>query len=217
MKQFKAILFDCDGVLVDSEPVSMRALDVFLARYGKTCAADWGHRMVGRRAYDNAKMLVESFDLPLSIEQTIAEHRQLIFELVEHEAEAMPYADQTIRWLNQQQFPIAVATSSPRPYLSMVLRKFGWEACFDATVTGEEVANGKPAPDIFMRAAELLRVSAQASLVLEDAPQGVQAGLAAGATVYAVPNSVTKYLEFPAAARQYASLAEVLAELQAYA
>ncbi|WP_110520332.1 HAD family hydrolase [Herpetosiphon llansteffanensis] len=213
MNQFKAILFDCDGVLVDSEPVSMRALDVFLARYGKACAPDWGHRMVGRRAYDNAQMMVDSFDLPLSVEQTIAEHRQLIFELVEREAEAMPYADQLIRWLNQQHIPIAVATSSPRPYLTMVLQKFGWNDCFGATVTGEEVANGKPAPDIFLRAAELLGVTAQASLVLEDAPHGVQAGLAAEATVYAVPNSVTKYLEFPPVAK-YASLAEVLAELQ---
>lgn len=214
MKQFDAILFDCDGVLVDSEPVSMRALDVFLARYGKQAEPDWGHRMVGRRAYDNAQMMIESFDLPLSIEQTITEHRQLIFELVEREAEAMPYADQLIRWLNQQHIPIAVATSSPRPYLTMVLQKFGWHDCFGATVTGEEVANGKPAPDIFLRAAELLGVAAKASLVLEDAPHGVQAGLAAEATVYAVPNSVTKYLEFPPVAK-YASLAEVLAELQA--
>ena len=208
-----AVLFDCDGVLVDSETVSLRALDRYLARYGKVAPPNFAYQLVGKRAVDNGKLIIETFDLPVTLEQHIKEFRQLIEIMVEAEAEAMPHTDHVLRTLHERGIPLAVATSSPRPYLSMILRKFGWEQLFQASVTGEEVQHGKPAPDIFLRAAELLNVPIEECWVIEDAPHGVAAGVASGARVFAVPNSVTRHLAFPAQIEQWTSLAELLAVL----
>lgn len=213
MRQFDAVLFDLDGTLIDSEPIGVRALDMFLARYGYTAPPGFIQRLVGRRAYDNALVMIEEFDLPLTVEALINEERQLVADLVERNVERLPGATQLLHTLRERNIPIAVATSSLRSYLTMVLRKFGWSELFDATVTGEEVAHGKPAPDIFLRAAELLRVPPTRCLVLEDAPHGVAAGVAAGATVIAIPNSVTRGLEFPPQVQQMTSLNDVLAWL----
>lgn len=208
-----AVLFDCDGVLVDSETVSLRALDRYLARYGKVAPPNFADQLVGKRAVDNGRLIIETFDLPVTLEQHIKEFRQLIEIMVEAEAEAMPHADHVLRMLHERGIPLAVATSSPRPYLSMILRKFGWEQLFQASVTGEEVQHGKPAPDIFLRAAELLGVPIQECWVIEDAPHGVAAGVASGAQVFAVPNSVTRHLAFPSQIEQWTSLAELLTVL----
>ncbi len=214
-KRFDAVLFDLDGTLIDSEPIGMRALDIFLTRYGHTPPPGFLHRLVGRRAHDNALLLLEEFGLPLSVEALIAEQRALINAMVEREVALLPGAAALLRTLRERAVPMAVATSSMRSYLTMVCAKFGWGELFDATVTGEEVPNGKPAPDIFLRAAALLGVAAERCLVLEDAPHGVAAGLAAGATVIAIPNTVTQSLEFPAGVQLAPSLAAVLEWLDA--
>jgi HAD superfamily hydrolase (TIGR01509 family) len=207
---FDAVLFDLDGTLIDSEPLGMRGLGMVLARYGHTMPADFGQRVIGRRAYDNATMMIEHFALPHTVEELIAEKRTLINTLIENEVEAMPGAGAILRELRGRGVRTAVATSSSRPYLRMILAKFGWTELFDATVTGEEVAHGKPAPDIFLRAAELLDVPPARCLVVEDAPHGVAAGIASGATTLAIPNSVTAPLQFPAGARRITALATIL-------
>lgn len=207
INDFDAILFDLDGTLIDSEPIGQRALDIFLARYGITPPPGFIHRLVGRRAHDNATLMLSEFALPLSVEEIILEQRHLTNTMVEQEVETLPGAETLLQTLRERGIRMAVATSSQRPYLAMVLAKFGWTDVFAATVAGEEVTHGKPAPDIFLRAAELLDVSPSRCLVVEDAPHGVAAGLAAGATVVAIPNTVTASLEFPAGAQTFGSLA----------
>ncbi len=209
INRFDAIVFDLDGTLIDSEPIGQRALDIFLARYGITPPPGFIHRLVGRRAHDNAMLMLAEFALPLSVEEIILEQRHLTNTLVEQEVVTLPGAESLLRALRERGIRMAVATSSQRPYLAMILAKFGWLDVFDATVTGEEVTHGKPAPDIFLRAAELLGVSPTRCVVVEDAPHGVAAGLAAGATVIAIPNTVTASLEFPAGAHTFGSLVQL--------
>lgn len=207
---FDAVLFDLDGTLIDSEPLGMRGLGMILSRYGHAMPADFGQHVIGRRSHDSATLLIEHFALPHTVEELVAEKRVLINDLIEREVEALPGAEAILRELRERGVPAAVATSSSRPYLNMILAKFGWAEFFAASVTGEEVAHGKPAPDIFLRAAELLDVPPARCLVIEDAPHGVAAGLAAGATVLAIPNSVTGTLQFPDGARHIQALATIL-------
>jgi len=207
---FDAVLFDLDGTLIDSEPLAMRGLGMFLDRYGHTMPADFGQRVIGRRAYDNATLMIEHFALSHTVEELIEEKRALLHTLIENEVEAMPGAEAILRELRRRGVRTAVATSASRPYLGMILAKFGWEELFDASVTGEEVAHGKPAPDIFLRAAELLDVPPARCLVVEDAPHGVAAGMASGATTLAIPNSITAPLQFPDGARRIATLGAIL-------
>lgn len=214
MKPIQAILFDLDGVLIDSEPIGMRGLDIYLGRYGHQVPPGFASQLIGRRSQDNARLLIDHFGLPLDAETVIAEHREVVFAMVVSEVEPMPGVRELLAVARELGLRTAVATSSPRPYLHMILDKFGWQRDFDATVTGEEVAHGKPAPDIFLRAAELVGAPPAACLVVEDAPHGVAAGLAAGATVLAVPNSVTRELLFPAEARKVESLHAVAAWLK---
>lgn len=206
MKPIEAILFDLDGVLIDSEPIGMRGLEIYLGRYGHQVPPGFAQQLVGRRAHDNARLLIDHFGLPLDVDTVIAEQRELVFAMIAGEVGLMPGVQELLGLARDLGLRTAVATSSPRPYLQMIIEKFGWQRAFDATVTGEEVTYGKPAPDIFLRAAELVGAPPAACLVVEDAPHGVAAGLAAGAIVLAVPNSVTSDLIFPAEARKVASL-----------
>ena len=207
---FDAVLFDLDGTLIDSEPLAVVGLGQFLASYGHTVPADFFQHLLGRRSHDSALVMLEHFALPHTVEELIAERRTLMHDLIEREVEAMPGADSILRELRGRGVRTAVATSSSRPYLRMILAKFGWAELIDASVTGEEVAHGKPAPDIFLRAAELLDVPPARCLVVEDAPHGVAAGMASGATTLAIPNSITAPLQFPDGARRIATLGAIL-------
>ncbi len=208
-----ALLCDLDGLLIDSEPLAMLALEQLLQHHGHASDPLIAQQLIGRRAHDNAELLIAHYGLPYTVLDLIAEQRHRANTLIEQQVEPMPGAAALLQGAQALGLQLAVATSSSRPYLQMVLRKFGWQHHFAATVTGEEVAHGKPAPDIFLQAATLLEQEPARCLVLEDSPPGVAAGLAAGAQVIAVPNPLTAPLEFPPAPRME-SLHAVLDYLQ---
>ena len=185
------VIFDMDGVLLDTERLYTAVTQRICDRFGKTF--DWtvkGH-MIGRPALDSARYLVRTLALPITPEDYLAE-REAMFQTLMPTAAAMPGARALTDALRARGVPRAVATSSTRPLFALkTTRHRDWFAEFSAIVLGDDprVARGKPAPDIFLRAAELLDVAPQGCCVVEDSKPGVAASLAAGMQVIAITNT----------------------------
>ena len=185
-----ALIYDLDGVLLDTEPFYTQVTQEIVARYGKTF--DWSikSRMIGRPSIESARYLIESLELPITPEDYLRERAGRL-EALFRETPAVRGAERFTRAVAERGIPQAVATSSEKRLFDLkVLRHRQWFALFAAVVTGDDprVAAGKPAPDIFLRAAEDIGVAPAQCLVIEDAPAGVLAARSAGMRVVALPD-----------------------------
>jgi pseudouridine-5'-monophosphatase len=184
------VIFDNDGLLLDTEPFYTKAHQIIAARYGKLF--DWSvkSKMIGLRAEDSAKVLLNALQLPFSVEEYL-ETRSHILEKLFPQAEPLPGAVHLTRHLHQNAIPQAVATSSDRCNFDLkITRHREWFSIFGCVITGDdpEIKRGKPAPDIFLLAAKRLHASPSHCLVLEDSPAGIKSARAAGMHVVAVPD-----------------------------
>jgi pseudouridine-5'-monophosphatase len=190
IQRIEYVIFDNDGLLLDTEPFYTRAHEVLAARFGKVF--DWTvkSRMIGLRAEDSARVVIEGLGLPLSVPEYLEARRGMLDELFP-ETEPMPGAVRLSRHLYRHGIPMAVATSSDRRHFELkITRHREWFRIFSSVVTGDDpaVGRGKPAPDIFLLAARTIGADPRRCLVFEDSPAGVEAALAAGMCVVAVPD-----------------------------
>jgi pseudouridine 5'-phosphatase len=186
------VIYDVDGLLLDTERFYTEAYQIIAARYGKVF--DWSIKThsVGRRAEDSARIIIEKLGLPLTVPEWL-ETRKVILEELFPKAEPMPGAVRLTKHLLKNGIPQAIATSSDRHYFNLkTSRHREWFSTFEVLVSGDnpEVKHGKPAPDIFQVAARHMGGQPERCLVFEDAPAGVEAARAAGMFVIAVPDPV---------------------------
>lgn len=183
------VIYDMDGLLLDTERFYTEVTQQIVGRYGKTF--DWSVKsnMVGRPAIESARYLVATLELPISAEDYLRE-REGMLEALMPSAQPMPGALELTRALAARGVPQAVATSTGRRLFELKTQRHrAWFAVFAAVVLGDDprIARGKPAPDIFLLAARELAADPASCVVLEDAPSGVAAARAAGMRVIAVP------------------------------
>ena len=184
------ILYDLDGLLLDTEPFYTQATQAIVGQYGHTF--DWSikSRMIGKKAIESARILVDTLKLPISPDDYLRERAGMLAELFPR-SQPMPGAQRLTHHLAGHGVPQGVATSSnQREFQLKISRHATWFAMFQCIVLGDDpdVRHGKPAPDIFLIAAARLKAEPERCLVFEDAPAGVEAGRAAGMSVVAVPN-----------------------------
>lgn len=190
MRSITNIIFDMDGLLLDTEPFYTEAHQIVAARYGKVF--DWSvkSKMIGLPAQTSAQTMIGALQLPLTVPEYL-EMREPILERLFPKAEPMPGAIRLTRHFHAIAFPQAVATSSTTHHFRLKSsRHTEWFRIFDCIVTGDdpEIRKGKPNPDIFLVTAGRLNASPERCLVFEDSPAGIEAALAAGMYAIAVPD-----------------------------
>jgi beta-phosphoglucomutase-like phosphatase (HAD superfamily) len=166
-----AVIFDCDGTLVDSEPLARHAWERVLEPYGYALTDADAEATVGLPFPRTHAYYAERVELPGADEMWVA-YAGRLFALIDEELVVFEDAVDAARELRARAIPVGVASSSPRERLQRTLTRAGLLDAFDVTVAGDEVTNGKPAPD--------------ACVAVEDSAPGVQAALAAGMHTIAV-------------------------------
>jgi pseudouridine 5'-phosphatase len=184
------IIYDNDGLLLDTEPFYTKAHQIIAARYGKVF--DWSvkRKMIGLRAEDSAQVLIHSLQLPLSVPEYLEARKHMLAELFP-QAEPLPGAVKLTMHLHSKGISQAVATSSDRHNFDLkIIKHQEWFRIFECLVMGDdpEIKHGKPSPDIFLLAAKRMNADPAHCLVFEDSPAGVEAARAAGMYVVAVPD-----------------------------
>jgi HAD superfamily hydrolase (TIGR01509 family) len=209
-----AIIFDMDGLLIDSEGLSVEAWRATLASYGVTMTKADIDEMLGLRIDEDAALLIQRYALPTTIDDLACAKTEHMVALVRTHLKPMPGAVELLAWLDAHHIPRALATSGLSEYARECLVAVGLDDAFATRVTGDAVKRGKPAPDIFLLAAAQLNISPPRCLVLEDAPNGVAAAVAAQMPVIAIPNDHTLQLRFPPVTARAQSLFDVLTWLE---
>ncbi len=184
-----AVIFDMDGLLVDSEPLYLRAWQEAAAGLGFDLTVELYGSFLGRPEAECEADLMAVFGPAFPLGEFRERWKERWVQLVEAgELLPKPGAAALLRALERSNVPVALATSSTSDYASLSLERTGLSGFFRHVVTAGDVERGKPAPDLFLLAASRLGVPARECLVLEDAPSGARAGLAAGMSVIVVPD-----------------------------
>ncbi len=202
-----AILFDLDGVLIDSERLQHKAYGQVLARFGARITFDeFGMQWTG--AGRGAEYAVERYQLPISAAELRAVKSAVYHQIVATELQPMPGAVAALERLAPH-FPLAVATNSTRADVDFVMQRLHLADYFQAIVTRENYRHAKPAPDAFEAAAASLGFAPADCVVIEDAYKGIVAARRAGCRVVAVPNDYTRRNDFSASHMRLNSLDEL--------
>ena len=189
-----AVLFDLDGTLIDSEPNYYLADKKLLERYGIPFSLEDKKKYIGGGNLDQMIDLKRRFSLPESPEELAAIKNDIYLDIAEHNTEVYPEMKLFLDRLRAMSMPTAVASGSSPLILSRLLASLKLDALFDAVVSAENVARGKPAPDIFIEAAKRLGVNPGNCLVMEDSQYGVESAKSAGMICAAIPYLTEKPL-----------------------
>ena len=209
----KAVIFDLDGTLIDSESVAMVAWKATVAHFG--AAFDERHQslIIGIRLEEALESVIDFFSLPISAETLFDKLAQEWRKATEGGLPVMPGVYELIDAIEARGIPWGVATNSERDYAHYHLDAVQLLQRVKAVVGSDDVAKGKPAPDVFLECARLLEVDPINCLAVEDTAVGHFAAAAAGMTVIVIPNDWSDQTEFSEADRIYNSLSELTEEL----
>jgi len=180
-----AVLFDLDGTLADTEPLSQAAWAAVIARHGHAPTPDELASLPGKSFTQAYETFVDRVALPEE-DAIFDEHSAHLFPAIDAELEVFADAIDVVHALAARGVPLALVSASRRPRVERTLRAAGVAGSFDVLVCGGEVPRPKPAPDAYLAAARELGVDPSCCVVVEDTASGVQAGLAAGARVIAL-------------------------------
>jgi beta-phosphoglucomutase family hydrolase len=190
----KAVIFDMDGTLIESTNADFLAWQKVFADYNKVLTFQDYTPMLGKRSFAVVKDLLHIKD---EKEQAVAlSNKSLYFRKVidEQGLETVPYAVDFLKQIKKLGIPMALATSSRREKTKMVLAKVELLSYFDVMVTAEDVINGKPFPDVFLKAASMLKTPVENCVVFEDALSGIRAAKSASIKCVAISSNHASHL-----------------------
>ncbi|MCB9227577.1 MAG: hexitol phosphatase HxpB [Chitinophagales bacterium] len=189
MTKIKGVIFDMDGLLIDSEPLWRKAICSIYNDLGYSMTEQMAASTMGMRSDEVAKYWLSYFDdTKNSYKDVELNTLSLVQELIEKEGVMMPYVQETLDFFKHEQIPIAIASSSPLGIIQSVVDKLGIKRYFKVMCSAEFEEYGKPHPSVFISTANYLRVAPTDCLVFEDSISGVIAAKAAKMQCIAVPS-----------------------------
>ena len=189
MSTIEAVIFDLDGVIIDTEEVWEEVRRGYVAEHGREFLPDTQDRMMGMSTGEWSRHLAEEVGVPHPAERVAAD---VLGRMAERYRTALPLIEgsvETVRRLGAR-FTLGLASSSARVLIDQVLATAGLTDAFAVTLSTEEVARGKPAPDVYLTAVEKLGLTPAACAAIEDSSNGLRSAAAAGLAVIAVPHGV---------------------------
>jgi len=186
---FYAVIFDLDGVLADSEPWWNQIDAKLLAEYGVSYRGEYHRNVLGVSYRLAVEFYKNAFHISASVEELMRRRGEIATDFFANRVSLFPSAKTTLEQLREMKLQLAVATSSVSASARPFLERTGIKSLFSVVVTGDEVQQGKPHPEIYLRAAKKLGISPEACLVIEDALAGIAAAKAAKMRVAAIPDT----------------------------
>jgi HAD superfamily hydrolase (TIGR01509 family) len=207
--RFDAVVFDMDGVLVDSEPLHFEALGAVVGEAGVRLSRAENEEFIGTTVEATWSTLIARYRLPLAMAEYIRLYNAAVLELLEQPRAPEPGVAALIASARRLTMQLAVASSSSRLWIDATLRSIGLSDAFDAIVSGDDVEHSKPDPEIYLLASARLGLAPERCLAIEDAPKGVESARRAGMTVIGVRTPYTAHLLLTGATRTVDSLTEL--------
>ncbi|MFH1207457.1 MAG: HAD family phosphatase [Patescibacteria group bacterium] len=193
----KAIAFDLDGVLIDSEPLWERSTWEYVKnKCGTTHRRQFRSRDLDREVRGRTQRYISTYlkrhlSLPDSPQQIVKDRLQMLFDLFNKRLTMAPGGLALLKLLKKSKYPVILASSSPRRVIDFVMRRFLLKKYFVKIISGDDMKYSKPHPWVYKQAAKILHVKPAEMLVIEDSISGVQAGLKSGARVIAMKKPYT--------------------------
>jgi HAD superfamily hydrolase (TIGR01509 family) len=207
-RPLRAVVFDLDGLLFNTEELYHFVGSELLRRRGKTYEADLIHQVMGRPQPVALQMMIDWHGLDATVEMLAAETAEVFGTILHQRLQFMPGAAELLAALEAGGIPKAIGTSSGRQFTENVLAVFGLQPRFNFILTCENVTHGKPNPEIYLLAAKQHGVDPNEMMVLEDSQNGCRAAIEAGAFAVAVPNGPSREHNFTGAAIVVDTLAD---------
>lgn len=213
--KIKGIIFDLDGILVDTEYFQWQGWVEVLKPHGKSISQQEYLKYAGKQGDAIASELVKDYQLDLSPAVLVAKKQALLIKWFhEKELQLMPFAKDTVHYFIKQKIKLACASGSPRDEALLKLKKVGLSSLFHYIVSGSDVKKGKPFPDIYLLAAKLLGLKPSDCLAFEDTQYGVESAKSAGLFCFAIPNEYSHLQDFSQADAVFKNLKEAIASFK---
>jgi HAD superfamily hydrolase (TIGR01509 family) len=187
MRMRAAVIFDLDGVLIDSEDTWNRAREQLVEECGGVWRADAQRAMMGMSSVEWSRYMREQLGAPMSEEAISARVVERLEHIYRRQLPLIPGAREAVRALSPR-WPLAIASSANRALIALVLELACLSDCFGAMVSSEEVPRGKPAPDVYLEAARRIGCEPSSCAAVEDSANGIRSASEAGMKVVAIPN-----------------------------
>ena len=184
-----AVIFDLDGLLADTEIISLKVYQELLKDFGIPFTEEtYSREYSGHREEENVQRFLDTYDLPWNFDQTLEKVYELEVRILAKGVNLKKGAKKLLAFLQREGIPIALATSSVESRARMILDSNGILSLFDHLVFAKDVKRSKPYPDMFLKACSDLNVLPENCLVLEDSEAGIEAAYRAGIPVICIPD-----------------------------
>ncbi|HOW60325.1 MAG TPA: HAD family phosphatase [Candidatus Moranbacteria bacterium] len=196
MHNIRAILFDLDGVIIDSEPLHFEAHKKVLEKYKiKLSLEDYMRFGVAKGDNILYEKMSEKFGMPINKSEISQRKKQAYWEILDKKGELMPEILEILQNFSKK-YDLAIVSSGVKASVEHVLDKFNVRKYFEVVITGEDVEKIKPFPDVYSKALEKLERSKEECIAIEDSQTGIEAAKNAGLKCIAIPNEFTKNHDF---------------------